>query len=78
MTILLINSIKYMSTLLLCVISLKYNRDTMLLDLESIDKVLYSKVLFRAILFKAFLMFERKFVYRFITIYSSNNLHNYY
>ena len=78
MIILPVNSIKYMSILLLCVILLKYNSDTMLLDLKSIDKVLYNKVLFRAILFKAFLMFERKFVNRCITIYISNNLHNYY
>ena len=54
MIILPVNSIKYMSILLLCVILLKYNRDTMLLDLKSINKGLYSKVLFRAILFKHF------------------------
>ena len=78
MIILPVNSIKYMSILLLCVILLKYNSDTMLLDLKSINKVLYSKVLFRAILFKAFSMFERKFEYKCISIYNSINLHNYY
>ena len=78
MIILPVISIKYMSILLLCIILLKYNSDTMLLDLKSIDKVLYSKFLFRAILFKAFSMFERNFEYRCITFYISNNLHNYY